>query len=131
MYLGFISLRQLTEACYCCCRYFADTLAHNEAPRPPQSGHSTTSTPNVAPPPPPPAAAIVNVVVEPGGSSSHHIASVINANKTVRMPGGVIGTSAPFKPGAADGSTNYTHPFVSVIVFMSSGHALWVTISAS
>ncbi|XP_033610855.1 myelin regulatory factor isoform X3 [Cryptotermes secundus] len=90
--------------------YFADTLAHNEAPRPPQSGHSTTSTPNVAPPPPPPAAAIVNVVVEPGGSSSHHIASVINANKTVRMPGGVIGTSAPFKNGVADGSTNYTHP---------------------
>jgi hypothetical protein len=110
MYLGFIFLRQLNEAHYCCCRYFADTLAHNEAPRPPHSGHSTTSTPNVAPPPPPPAAAIVNVVVEPGGSSSHHIASVINANKTVRMPGGVIGTSAPYKPGAADGSTNYTHP---------------------
>jgi hypothetical protein len=48
----------------------------------------------------------VNVVVEPGGSPSHHITSV----KTVRVPGGVIGASTPFKPIAADGSTNYTHP---------------------
>jgi hypothetical protein len=110
VYVGIISLRQLTEAYYYCCSYFADTLAHNEASRPSQSGHSTASTPNVVPPPPPPAAAIVNVVVEPGGSPNHHIANVINANKTVRMPGGVIGTSAPFKPGAVDGSTNYTHP---------------------
>jgi hypothetical protein len=115
--LGSISLRLSTHVCYCCCRYFADTLAHNEVPRQPQSSHSATSTPNVVPPPPPPAAAIVNVVVEPGGSPSHHITSVINSNKTVRIPGGVIGTSVPFKPGASDGSTNYTHPWVSVIVF--------------
>jgi hypothetical protein len=47
------------------------------------------------------------------------------------MPGGVIGTSAPFKPGAADGSTNYTHPYVSVIVLISSGHALRATIPAT
>jgi hypothetical protein len=30
--------------------------------------------------------------------------------KTVRVPAGVMGTPAPFKPIAADGSTNYTHP---------------------
>jgi hypothetical protein len=30
----------------------------------------------------------------------------------VRVPAGVMGTPAPFKPIAADGSTNYTHPWV-------------------